>query len=294
MYIAGFIVLCFVWGTSWVAIKFSLEAFPPLLGATLRFLVAGAALFAYCRVRAIPLRAADKPWGLLLGTGILVYVINYGLIYWAEQFLNAGVTAVIFATFPLFTSILSNFVFRSELFRPATSIGLIMGLLGVFVIFHEDFVNTEFGFRTVWAGLAVLGSSLAAALSSVLVKKHLSNLPPVELTFFQLLFGTGGLLLTGVALGELPRMGFSIHGLVAVLYLGLAASALAFVLYYWLLQQWSAVSVSLLVYFTPVVAILFGWLLLDEALSARSAAGATIILSGILTSQVHKYRHLLR
>jgi drug/metabolite transporter (DMT)-like permease len=290
--LTGFVVLCLVWGTSWVAIKYSLEAFPPLLGATLRFSLAGLFLFAYCRLRSIPVSFRGQPWRVFLITAFLVYVVNYGLIYWAEQYLKAGVAAVVFATFPLFTGILSNFVFQNEPFRMTVYVGIALGFFGVLLIFYDDFQTTELGAMVAWSTLAVLGSSISAAASSLIVKKHLGGIHPVQLTLHQLILGTAGLLVAGVCFGELSHVGFSMNGLLAVIYLGLVASAFAFALYYWLLQEWSAVSVSLLVYFTPMVAIVLGWVMLGESLSSRTLAGVGIILGGVLIAQVHKYRSL--
>ena len=293
MAFVGFLFLCLVWGTSWVAIKYSLEGFPPFIGASLRFAAAAAALIVYSRWRSIPLALRGQPWRILWFTGFLVYTLNYGLIYWAEQYLKAGVTAVTFATFPVFVGLFSNFIFKSEPFRYNVYAGLLLGFLGVFLTFQEDLGGAGKGSLVLLATLAVLLSSVAAALSSVIVKKRLSFVHPVQLTFHQMCPGLGSLLLLSFLASEFSRVTITPRSFAAVLYLGWAASALAFVLYYWLLQKWSAVSVSLLIYFNPLVAVLCGWILLGETLSRGAIAGSGFVLAGVLLSQAHHYRGLL-
>lgn len=293
MAIVGFLILCLVWGTSWVAIKYSLEGFPPFIGATLRFMAAVAALAVYSRWRSVPLAFRNLPWRTIWLTGFLVYVLNYGLIYWAEQFLKAGVTAVTFATFPVFVGLFSNFIFKSEPFRLNVYAGLAVGFLGVFLTFREDISGEGGGAIILWATLGVLASSIAAALSSVIVKKKLTTVHPVQLTFHQMCPGIAGLLLVSYVTDEFSRTAPTARAIAAVIYLAWAASALAFVLYYWLLQRWSAVSVSLLVYFNPLVAVFCGWILLNESLSKWDLAGTAFVLVGVLISQAHHYRRRL-
>jgi len=292
--ITGFLILCFVWGTSWVAIKYSLEAYPPFLGAALRFVAAGVALLVYARVRRISLRSPDGSWKIIFATSLMVYLLNYGLIYWAEYHLSAGITAVVFSTFPLFTGLFSHFVFRLEPFRLNVYGGLILAFGGILFIFREDWILSEFSARLLLPAAAVLISSISAAISSLIVKKYLHRIHPVTSTFQQLLFGTTGLFVLSFLFRERPGELSHLSSTLAVLYLGLVASAFAFALYYWLLQQMSAVTVSLLVYFNPCVAIFFGWLMLGEKLPDGAFFGIALIFGGVLLSQIHAYSSLLR
>ncbi len=277
----GYLLLCFIWGTSWVAIKFSLTGFPPLLGAALRFAAASLILFGYARWRGIPVAPSRVLWRPLLISSVLVYVLDYGLIYWAEQYLAAGVTAIFFSTFPLFTALFANFLFRSEPFRPRVQVGLGLGFLGVLVIFERELLQTRFEPILAAASLGVLTAAAAGSVSSLIVKKRLSAVDPVALSLQQMVFGAVALLAIGLAVGESRALHATPKALLAVLYLGLAASALAFVLYYWLLQKLSAITLSLLVFVLPVVAVLFDWLLLGQKLAPQTAVGMLIILGGV-------------
>ncbi len=290
----GFLLLCFVWGTSWVAIKFSLEGFPPFFGASLRFAAASGLLFMYARWKGIRLSVARVDRRTILVTAFLVYVLDYGLIYWAEQWLNAGVTAIFFSTFPLFTGVFANFLFRSEPFRGRVQAGLVLGFAGVIVIFHHELGQTRFDPLVAAAAGGVLVAAAAGAVSSLIVKRSLSKANPVALSLHQMILGTAALFAISLVLGEWRDVRFVAGSLVAVAYLGVMASAVAFALYYWLLQNLSAITLSLVVFITPVVAVVFDWLLLDKSVSLQTLLGMAVILSGVALSQSHHYRVLLR
>lgn len=292
--ILGFALLCVVWGTSWVAIKFSLFGFPPFLGAALRFVLASAMLGLYLRLRRPNSNRTSGSLPLVIVTGVLVYVVDYGLIYWGEQFLSAGVTAIFFSTFPLFTGLISNFVFRSEPTRGSTYAGLAVGLTGVTVIFYDELARTAFDSAVILAALAILTGAASGAFSSVLVKKFLSTFDPASLSLRQMVIGSVALMSVGLLRGEAAQTTFDGRAVIAVVYLALAASALAFTLYYWLLQNISAITLSLVVYFTPLVAILFDWLLLGQVVTLQTLGGMSLVFLGVALSQLHHYRSYRR
>jgi drug/metabolite transporter (DMT)-like permease len=283
--VGGFALLCIFWGTSWVAIKFSLNGLPPFLGASFRFLVAMAFLVAYARWRKRPLFPDPPLRRLALTTGLLVYVCNYGLIYWAELHLSAGTTALYFSTFPIFTSLLSNFLFRVERFQTFLYLGLLLAMSGVGVVFYDASNRDVASLTTLLATGAILISAASGAVSSLIVKTRLISISPVTLTFTQMAAGTGGLIGFGLLSGEAAHVSPNTQNLLAVVYLGVVSSAVAFVLYYWLLQRMSAVNLSLFVYITPLVAIASDWILLGQTLSPLTWGGAALVLLGILLSQ---------
>ncbi len=287
-----FLVLAFlsmVWGTTWIAIKYSLEGVPPFLGAMLRFLAAAICLYIYARARGISLRISRNDLKYLILSAIFLYLLDYGLIYWGEQYLYAGVTAIFFATFPLFTGVVSNFFYRNEPFRWITFAALLLGFLGVGIIFYDQLLITEFDGMIIWASAAIIFSALAAAISLVMVKVHLGHLSSVSLTLHQMLWGVLTLGVVGLLRGEVQHIALTPRAIGAVLYLGVFGSALAFVLYYALLKKMSAITLSYIIYITPVVALFAGWLLLDERISLRTVIGALVIFSGIGLSQLKLY-----
>jgi drug/metabolite transporter (DMT)-like permease len=280
-----FALVALIWGTTWVAIKFSLQGFPPFAGAMLRFVVAIIVLLAYVRWKNIPLTLPRTTFRYVLVTSLLLYVLNYGFIYWAEQYLNAGVTAIFFAAVPLVTALASTFAFKSETFCYRRYSGIVIGLVGILIVFFDQLLITAFDGNVIVASVAVLIAAIAAALSVVIVKKHLMTTSAVTLTVHQLLWGTVALGVIAAAKGEFGAIEYSVAAMAALTYLGVAGSALAFVLYYSLLQHTSASTLSTMTYITPLIAVFTGWLLLDESISLRAVLGALTIFIGITVIQ---------
>ncbi len=281
MKILVFAILCLVWGFTWQAIKVSLEGLPPNISAGVRFTLAFVALFLYTLWRRVPLRISRREFQILTVTALLVYTLDYGLIYWGEQYINAGVAAIFFATFPLFTAIFTNFLFRHEHFRADRFIGLVIGFLGIVLVFYDQLVRTQFSLGVLLGSLAVIIGAASAALSLVIVKKYLPSLSPLTLTFHQLWIGGLSLLCIGMCFEDMSSIHLTPRIVSAVLYLGVAGSALAFVLWYWLLQKTSTITVSLIIYITPLVALIGDYLFFREIIPLRSFIGMVVVFIGI-------------
>jgi drug/metabolite transporter (DMT)-like permease len=290
----SFALVALIWGTTWVAIKFSLEGFPPFAGAMLRFLIAIAALYFYARYKKISLALPRTATGYVIVTSILLYVVDYGLIYWAEQYLSSGVTAIFFAALPLATASVSTFAFKSESWCYKRFVGILVGLIGVVIVFFDQVVVTSFDGKVMAASLAVLTAAIAAAVAVVLTKQHLMTLETVPLTIHQLIWGTLGLGVIAIVRGEFADIRYSNNAAFAVVYLGLAGSALAFVIYYKLLRTMTASTLSTITYITPLVAVFTGWLLLNESITMRAVLGAATIFLGITIIQFDYLANALR
>ncbi len=284
----GLVTLCVVWGSTWVGIKISLEGFPPFMSASVRFVVGIIALLVYIKWKRISLKISKREFWILLATAFLVYVLDYGLIYWGEQYLSAGVTSIFFATFAIFTALMSNFVFKNEAFNWPKFMGTLLGFSGILIVFYDQLAITQYNLKVVLASLAILIAALAAAMSLVMVKKFLPRINTVVLSFHQLAMGTVFLLLLSFGT-EMPfHLHVNIRVMTAIVLMGILASALAFVLYYQLLQQMSAISLAFIIYVTPIVALLEDYLFFGEILSLRSFVGMFVIFSGIWLSQYKK------
>jgi drug/metabolite transporter (DMT)-like permease len=275
-----------VWGTTWFAIKISLEGLPPFLGASFRFSLALFLLFSYLLVNKISIRLQKKHFRLISLSAFLMYALDYGLIYWGEQYLSAGVTAIFFATFPLFTGIWATFLFKSEVFHFNKFAGLLLGLAGITLVFLDQLLITQFDLQVILGGLAIIIGAAAGAMSVVLIKKYLSGLNPVVLSFHQMLQGVIFLFFFGILLEHDRTLNFSPRIISAVVYLGILGSAIAFALYYWLLQNWSAITLSLIIYITPLIALIVDYFMFGEVIHLRAIIGMTIIFSGIAVVQL--------
>jgi drug/metabolite transporter (DMT)-like permease len=281
----SFLLVAVLWGTTWTAIKVSLQGYPPFVGATLRFVAAIAILTLYARLMRISLTLPRGTARWVVATSMLLYVIDYGLIYWGEQYLNAGVTAILFAVLPLATALVSSFAFRSETLCYRTLAGIVLGLGGTVLVFFDQLATTHFSVSVAWASIAVVVAALAAALSVVIAKRDLMIVPPVPLAIHQMLWGSLGLGIIAVVRGEWQDIHYSLQSTVALLYLGVCGSAAAFVMYYALLRTMAASALSTISYITPLVAVFCSWLLLNESISARVWVGTAAVFAGIAIVQ---------
>jgi drug/metabolite transporter (DMT)-like permease len=286
--VAGFTFLSLLWGTTWLAIKFSLQGFPPFFGAALRFALATVILYLYMLWKKIPLRVSKREFWFLLLTAFLIYFIDYGFIYWGEQYLNPGVTAIFFATFPLFTAIFANFLFKSETFSWSKTSGLLLGFVGIFVVFYDQLLRTQFNDKIILASAAVIISGASGALSTVMIKKYLSHMRTITLTVMQLIWGTLFLGIYSILGENLADIAWSPKAWAAVFYLGVLGSAVAFLVFYKLLQHMGAITLSLIIYITPIVAILVDYIIFGQFLSPQAILGTSIIFIGIWITQLRK------
>jgi drug/metabolite transporter (DMT)-like permease len=235
----------------------------------------------------LPRRRSD--WILLAVTGVLSFSLNYGLLFWGEQYISSGLAALLQATIPAFGLVIAHFYLPSERMTPARIFGVVLGVAGVAVIFSNQL--SVAGREALAGSVALVLSSIFVAYSNVLVKARGSALDPAILAAGQMLFGFIPLLVIGVWLEGNPfhfhwtRMAF-----IALFYLAVVGSVIAFLLYYWLVQHMDVTNTMLIALVTPVIAVTLGMLVLNEELSWRTFAGGAMIISGIALIIVRRRR----
>ena len=274
------LVLCGIWGSTWLFIKLGLADLPPLTFAGIRFVIACAILFTIIRLRRIQLPQARTDWSLLAITGILSFGFNYGLVFWGEQYISSGLAALLQATLPAFGLVFAHLHLPGERLSWAKIGGVVLGVCGVGVVFSNQLAVSG---RQALAGcVALILSSMFAAYSNVLVKKSGKHLDPAILAAGQMFFGLLLLLGVGIPLEGNPlRFHWTPVALLALLYLAVVGSVIAFLLYYWLVLNMDVTKSMLIALVTPVVAVLLGMLVLDEQIGWRTLAGGAMIMAGI-------------
>src|ERR1043165_4753514 len=196
------LVLCGIWGSTWLFIKLGLEDLPPLTFAGIRFVISCAIIFTIIRVRGLELPRARADWLLLAVTGIMSFGFNYGLVFWGEQHISSGLAALLQATLPAFGLVFAHFHLPGERLSWAKIGGVVIGVCGVAVVFSNQLAVAG---RQALAGcVALLLSSNFVAYSNVLVKKHGKSLNPAIMAFGQMLFGLLLLLVAGITLEGNP------------------------------------------------------------------------------------------
>lgn len=279
--IAGTIaILTLIWGTTWAVIRVGLEGIPPFTGVALRFAIAAIVVWALARRRGV--RFGGRPYERRLWwiNGLLSFATSYTVVYWCEQWVPSGLTAVLFATFPLFVAVLAPVALPGERLTAKGVIGTVIGFVGVAVIFSEDF--TLLGGREVAIAAAVmLLSPVVSAVANVAVKRWGSGIPPSSITAIPMAIGAGCAGVLALVLERGRSVTFDPRSVSALVYLAIAGSAVTFSLYYWLLRHIAATRLSLITYGIPVVAVLLGTVFLDEPLTARMVAGGMLVLFGV-------------
>lgn len=278
--VAAWLVLGFVWGSTWLFIKLGLADLPPFTFAGIRFVVAVVPLLVILRVRRIRLPRDPASWRLLAVTGLLTFTVNYGLVFWGEARIPSGLTAILFTTFPLFGQLFAHAALPSEPLRVRKLGGVGLGIAGVAVIFADQLHIEDV--RALEGCAAVVLAAAGGAWASVQVKKRGAHLQPVVVTAGQMLIGLVPLLVIGVLTeGDPLALHWTPIAVISLVYLALLGSTLTFVLWYWLIRRIEVTRAQLIPLINTVVAVVLGWLVLDERLGARALAGGAAVLAGL-------------
>ncbi|HEV8426959.1 MAG TPA: EamA family transporter [Pyrinomonadaceae bacterium] len=274
------LILCGIWGSTWLFIKLGLADLPPITFAGIRFVIACTILLFFILIRRIQLPRARRDWILLAITGILSFGLNYGLVFWGEQYISSGLAALLQATLPAFGLVFAHFHLPGERLSWTRIGGVVLGVFGVGVVFSNQL--TVAGSRALAGCVALILSAMFAAYSNVLVKRYGKNLNPAVLSAGQMFFGLLLLLSVGIPLEGNPlRFHWTPMAMIAMLYLAIVGSVIAFLLYYWLVLNMDVTKSMLIALVTPVVAVLLGIIVLDEEFGWRTLAGGAMIMLGI-------------
>jgi drug/metabolite transporter (DMT)-like permease len=274
------LLLCGIWGSTWLFIKLGLEALPPITFAGIRFVISSIILFVLIRARNIPLPGKSRDWLLLLITGVMSFTLNYGLVFWGEQYISSGLAALLQATLPAFGLVFAHIHLPGERMTWAKTSGVVLGVFGVAVVFSNQLAIA--GEKALAGCVALVLSALFAAYSNVLVKAYGKNLNPAILAGGQMFFGLIPLMVIGILLEGNPfALRWTPIALLSLLYLAVVGSVIAFLLYYWLVHNMDVTKSMMIALVTPVVAVVLGMVVLGEELSWRTIVGGLMIMAGL-------------
>jgi drug/metabolite transporter (DMT)-like permease len=288
---AAFGAVYIIWGSTYLGIKYAIETLPPFLMAGARFLIAGAALYALARLgfgnSGRPgERTLASHWRAAAVIGTLLFLCGNGGVTWAEGYITSSLAALLVASEPLWIVLLSWLLPGGT--RPGGKVwlGIALGFAGVWLLVSAGTTaagGDGGGTSIVGAGV-VLGASVAWAVGSIYSLRASLPRSPLLSSGMQMLAGGSLLLLVGVLSGEPARLDFnsvSTRSLLAFLYLTVFGSVVAFTAYSWLLRNASPARVSTYAYVNPAVAVLLGWALAGEAMTAGSLVAAGIIVASV-------------
>jgi drug/metabolite transporter (DMT)-like permease len=273
--------LVLIWSSTWVSIKIGLDDLPPLFGAGVRFALAGVLLLAYGAARGRSLRT-DAVLAAILG--LLPFAATYGLIYWAEQHVTSGLTAVLFGVLPLYVALLAAGVLPDEPLRTRLLAGIAIAIGGLALAFSESLQLGDDELAGI-AAVAVVLSPLASAIGNVSIKVRGGDLDPLVLNGWAMLGAGAVLLVLSAPVEDWGEVTWSGEAIGSVLYLALAGTAFTFVTLTVLLRELPAVTVSFVAVLIPFGALAFGALLEDETVTGTAVLGAALVATGIAVAQ---------
>jgi drug/metabolite transporter (DMT)-like permease len=274
-------LLVLIWSSTWVAIKIGLEDSPPLLGAGVRFALAGLVLLAVAAVQGRRLRT---DWMLATVLAVAPFAFAYGLVYWGEQYVPSGLAAVLFGILPLYTALLGSVLLHDEPLRAALLVGVMIGIGGLALAFLES-VELGSADRAALGATALALAPLGAAVGSIAQKRRAAELDAVVLNGWAMLLG-GVLLFAASAVSESwGEFAWTAESVGSIAYLAVFGSAIAFVTLTVLLREISALATSFLAMLLPFGALIFGALLYDESVTPRAVGGAVLVAAGLAIAQ---------
>jgi drug/metabolite transporter (DMT)-like permease len=275
--IAAFFAIYFLWGTTFLAIRIAVEELPPLFAAGVRFFIAGTILYTFMRVKG-EARPTVKQGRSLAIMALLMFVVVYGLLFWAQKYVPSGIAAVLEATIPIDTMILEMLIFRQQRFRWAVAVSTLIGFVGVGILLLRGNGQT-YGLLPCFA---ILAASLSWSLGAVISRSF--DLPKARpLTAgAAMMLGGAVLLALSAAFGEMhPFPHISLRGVEAELYLIVFGSLVAFTAFVWLLAHLPATRVSSHAYVNPIVAVALGYFVASEPVTLRTLAGTALVLVSV-------------
>ena len=274
------LILCGIWGSTWLFIKLGLADLPPFTFAGIRFLFASSILLAVIFARGVRWPRKRREWLVIVVVGLLQFTLNYGLVFWGEQRIPSGLAAVLQSTFPAFGLVLAHFYLPDERITRRKIVGVLCGVSGVAVIFSNQL--TIAGKGALLGSIALVMSAFCGSYGNVLVKAYGTQIDPFVLAAGQMICGFPPLLFLGVATEGSPfHARWTPTAILALAYLVIVGSVIAFTLFYWLVRHMDVTNTMLISLVTPIIAVLLGMIVLHERLNWRLFAGTALIISGI-------------
>ncbi len=277
MIILLYIITLLLFGSTWVVVKIGLQTVPPFTFAVVRFVIAFLLLGVAFRIWRYRLPQLPNIRRKIFVAGFLMYGLNFLFIYIGQQWIEASLAAVIFATMPFFTAIFAHFLLPQERLTKHVIAGMVVGFVGTIALFSNNLTLSG----PVLGMLSLLLSSVFCSWATVLIKRDLNDIPAAQLSILQI--PAGLLVLIPPMIFELPiQFEISLAGVGSLLYLALLGTGAAFIGWYYLLKRVSAVALSLMTFLEPLVAIGLGYVLLNERLESHFLLGGALILIGVL------------
>lgn len=279
----AFGIIYFVWGSTFLAIRVGVREVPPLILASMRFFIAGAVLFVWLKLKGTP-SPSRREWLAASALAVCIFVVDYGLLFWAEQRVPSGIAAVMLATIPVFMALSEIFFLGTQRLTLRLAIALLVGIGGVAVLVSH---SVSFGEAPIdrRGAIALVIAAMSWSIASALTRKLPLPASKAMSSGAQMLAGGILLAVTAAIFGELR--GFQIQTVsrgawFALAYLIVAGSIIGFTAYVWLIHHESPTKVGTYAYVNPVVAVILGYFLGGEVVGPRTLMGTVLVLVSVI------------
>src|ERR1700756_2871380 len=279
----AFAIIYLVWGSTFLAIRVGVREVPPFLLAGLRFLIAGLILFGWMRAKGTVSPTA-REWFSATLLAVLIFVLDYGLLFWAERRVPSGIAAVMMATIPVFMTLSEILFLKTQRLTPRLGAALLVGIGGVLVLVSRSISFGDSPIDSIGA-VALIVAAIGWSVGSALTRKLPLPSSKAMSSGAQMLMGGVLLALTSWLLGEFHGFrvrAVSLKAWLALGYLIVAGSIIAFTAYVWLIHHESPTKVGTYAYVNPVVAVVIGYFLGGEAIGPRTILGTVFVLVSVI------------
>ncbi len=277
-----YVLVCFVWGSSWLAMKWNVEDVTPLLASGTRFMVACIGLYIIIKWKKIQIPKDSSHRKFFFIVSLTAFSVPFALNYYAAERIPSGLSAILFATYPFLVAILSFFMIQNEKVTVTKIIGMLAGFAGVYLLFKGNISVKNSDTNMLLGMIAILLSAFIQAYSLLLVKLRGKDISPFVMSYQPMLYAAIISLVVSYFVEDYSNVHFTTKATVSLLYLAIFGSIVTFVSYWWLVKKIEAVLLSFTAFITPVVAIYLGITFGNESVSTEIYLGTSLVLLGML------------
>jgi drug/metabolite transporter (DMT)-like permease len=281
----AYLAVCILWGSTYLAIRIGVSEFPPTLFAGIRFLAAGALMFAFSVYKGLKLPKNFSETIKISIVGLFLLFGGNGCVVWAETRVNSGVASLLVATVPLFMALIELVLPNRPRLNLKGWLGLLIGFGGVALLVFPNSSGTSSDITGI---ILLLIGAFSWAMGSVYSKSFKASASIIPNIAIQMLAGGLGLSIAGVSFGELSKINVTSKGIVAILYLIFFGSIIGYSCYVYILNKWPAAKAGTYAYVNPLVAVLLGAFILNEPFSIGVIMSTVVILGGVILVQISK------
>jgi drug/metabolite transporter (DMT)-like permease len=269
-----------IWGSTWIGIKFQLGTVDPMVSVVYRFALSSAILLVFCKVRGLTLTFSLRDHVFMALLGLLLFSVNYWLVYVAEVYLTSGLVAVLFSSI-VFLNIANGAFFLGAPVERRMVMGALAGILGIGLIFMHEIESFDLTDKNLMGVAFGFSSVLLASLGNITsARNSRANIPVIQANAFGMGYGALALAILALALGKKFDFAMTLPYVSSLFYLAVFGSIIAFTSYLTLIRSMGADKASYSIMVVPVVALIISSFVEGYVWSFSAIAGLTLVVGG--------------